>query len=115
MKLLSNKLGDDAVEEVILHVAVSFNYLWNREVDVMKNMYVHLPKKKREDIRHKLLTATSDQINELVILKGRREDQLTRWASTIEEWLPTCPKVSTSSPFILSINLTMINCVDSFN
>ena len=84
MKLLSDKLGDDAVEQMILHMSndgkVFFarNYLWDeKQVDAI---YAHLPKNKRAEIRHKLFSAVNKtgQIEELLKLE-RKTDQSAKW------------------------------------
>ena len=60
-KLLSAKLGDAAVEQVVLHeddkgeIVFSRNYL-TREMKVAA-MYAHLPREKRYEIQQKLLAA----------------------------------------------------------
>ena len=64
MKLLSDKLGNDAVEQVVLHkddegnAIIARNYFKYKRI--VRSMYGHLPKNKRDDIRHKLLTNVSD-------------------------------------------------------
>ena len=82
MKLLSDKLGDDAVEQLVLHkndvvfFACDYQFQYEKKVPAM---YAHLPKKKRDDIQHKLLSATSDS--------GHMEEQLKKWKGQSMKWV----------------------------
>ena len=66
MKLLSDKLGEDAVEQVVLHKADDGKFVFASECfwyeEEVTAMYAHLPKKKRDNIRHQLLTAVRDTV-----------------------------------------------------